>query len=270
MNADRFVLAARMASYLGSADVAVEVLTDGLTAHPADIRLLHQRGTLKLISRDITGAAADLRAAVEADDGTEFSEAYREQVVSDLVDVVLHRAADAAPASGGSVRVSARLHLALALYLLDDAASAAEIFAQARSLASEPHQALAALDWEYLSRHRAGQPERAQQLIDELDWDEYHLDQAPATTARSLERCYVQRLRLYRGEARPEELLRATSVEGIHVATLGYGVGAWYLYRGFPDAAARTFARILEVGDPTTMGYLAAETEHARSAPTPG
>lgn len=269
MNAARYVLAARVASYLGDHLRATQVLSDGLEEHPNDMQLLHQRGTLRLISRDIAGAVVDLQAAVAADSGDDPAEAYREQVIADVVDLVLGRPAAEPHVSGGSVRVSVRLHLALAHYLMDDSATAAEGFAAARALATKPHQALAALDWEHLARHRAGQPERAQQLIDELNWDEYQLDNAPATTARSLEQCYVQRLRLYRGEARPEDLLRATSVEGIHVATLGYGVGAWYLYRGFENAAARTFARILEVGDPTTMGYLAAETEHARDPLTP-
>ncbi|WP_131104532.1 hypothetical protein [Ornithinimicrobium sufpigmenti] len=271
MNPERYVLAARLVSYLGERYRALEILSEGLDAFPGDLRLLHQRGTMRLITRAIPEARADLEAAV-AHEGWDAPDTYREQVVGDVLALVLDRQ-DAEPthAAHGSVRAGAWLHLGLTHYLLGDLDAAAQAFARSRELAHEPYQELAAVDWGYLSLYRAGRPEEAQSLVDDLVWDDYRLGGAASTTGRSLERCYVQRLQLYRGEARPEELLRATSTEGIDVATLGYGVGVWYLCHGYDAAAARTFERILEVGDPTTMGYLAAESERARpTEPSPG
>lgn len=267
MTPERVVLAARLVSYLGDREQAIAVLGDGLAEHPQDARLLYQRGVMRLITRALPEALADLQAAVDSPIGGESPEAYREQVVADVLGLVLEREQGQVPAAtGGTVRVGARLHLGLTRYLLGEYGAAAEDFALTRAEAAEPYQYLAALDWEHLSRHRNGEPEAAQRLIDELDWADHPLGASASTTSRSLETCYVQRLRLYRNEAQPEDLLRATSVQGIHVATLGYGVGAWYRYRGYESAAARTFARILEVGDPTTVGYLAAEAEAARDA----
>lgn len=266
MSVMRYMMAARLAGYLGEEPKALAILTDGLVAHPGDSRLLYQRGLMRLITRSIQDAREDLELAIRDEHAAEYPEIYRDEMIGNILDLILERdKGEPAEPAGGSVLVSSRLYLGLARYLLGDYADAAEDFAATRALASEPYQALAALDWEYLSRHRSGQADAAGTLIEGLDWDDYRLGSATSTTVRSLELCYVQRLRLYRGEARPEELLRATSVEGIHVATLGYGVGAWYQYRGYDIAAARTFARILEVGDPTTVGYLAAEAEHARS-----
>lgn len=268
MNADRILLAARLMGYLGDHERAADILDEGLGEYPNDPRLRYQRGIIRLITRAIPAALVDFEHAVRAGTGT--PELYREQVVADVLDLVLERDRDShsdseSRAAGGSVQVGARLHLGLARYLLGDYATAVEDFEATRLLAQEPHQYLAALDWQHLALHRSGRADQARVLVEELNWSDHRLGGAASTTARSLERCYVQRLRLYRGEARPEELLRATSVEAVHVATLGYGVGAWYQYRGYSTAAARTFARILEVGDPTTVGYLAAETEHARS-----
>lgn len=283
MTPERYVLAARLVSYLGDRAQALVILTDGLAEHPGDLRLLHQRGTMRLITRSLTQARDDFEAAVRHD-GDDASDTYREQVVGDVLALVLEphtpdlgsasaRSVDAGgqvPAAHGSVRTGAWLHLGVTHYLLGDYAAAAQALDQARQLARAPHQKLAAVDWLYLSLYRSGQREAAQAVVDDLDWDAERLGGAASTTARSLEQCYVQRLRLYRGEARPEELLRATSNEGIDVATLGYGVGVWYQCRGYTDAAARTFERILEVGDPTTMGYLAAETERNRAAQPSG
>lgn len=272
MNPERYVLAARLVSYLGERDRALDILTEGLQAFPDDLRLLHQRGTMRLITRSITAARADLENAVQQDEEQDVPDTYREQVVTDVLRLVLDQQ-DEAPDTGayGSVRAGAWLHLGLSHYLLGDHDAAAAAFARSREFASEPYQELAAIDWRYLSLHRSGRAEDAQALVDDLFWGDYRLGGAASTTARALERCYVQRLQLYRGEARPEELLRATSNEGIDVATLGYGVGVWYLCHGYDAAAARTFERILQVGDPTTMGYLAAETEPVRpTEPPPG
>lgn len=273
MNPERYVLAARLVSYLGDRSRALDILSEGLQAHPDDLRLLHQRGTLRLITRAIPEALTDFETAVRQG-GDDAPDTYREQVIGDVLGLVL---AAPAPSTGstpaapsgtgahGSVRAGAWLHLGLTRYLLADYPGAADAFGTASDLADQPYQELAAIDWRYLSLYRSGRPEEAQLLVDRLDWEQYRLGGAVSTTARSLERCYVQRLRLYRGEARPEELLRATSHEGIDVATLGYGVGVWYQCGGYEAAADRTFQRVLEVGDPTTMGYLAAETEPTRT-----
>lgn len=265
MTPERFVLAARLVSYLGDRERAQSILTEALEAHPGDLRLLYQRGTMRLITRDIRAAQEDFASAVAAEPGADVADTYREQVIGDVLALVLDRQVPPPVGGHGSVRAGAWLHLGLTHYLLRDYPAAEQAFDRSRASATEPYQELAAVDWRYLSLYRSGRQEEAQALVDDLDWGDHHLDGAASTTARSLERCYVQRLRLYRGEARPEELLRATSNEGIDVATLGYGVGVWYLCRGFGPAASRTFERILEVGDPTTMGYLAAETEHART-----
>lgn len=268
MTPERYVLAARLVGYLNDQTRALDILTAGLAAHPDDLRLLYQRGTTLLISRAIPEALADFESAVQQA-GDDVPDTYREQVIGDVLGLVLGPSATAgSPPNGGrgSVRAGAWLHLGLTRYLLADYSKAAEAFGCAQELAAEPYQELAAVDWRYLSLYRSGRQEEAQALVDDLAWGEYRLGGATSTTARSLERCYVQRLRLYRGETRPEELLRATSHEGIDVATLGYGVGVWYTCRGYEAAAARTFERILEVGDPTTMGYLAAETEPTRTS----
>jgi hypothetical protein len=74
---------------------------------------------------------------------------------------------------------------------------------------------------------------------------------------------YLKLVKLYRGEAAGLDLLKVTSGEAktLGGATLGYGVGNWYLYSG-QKAKAREIFRAVTAGDQwASFGYIAAEAE---------
>ncbi len=78
---------------------------------------------------------------------------------------------------------------------------------------------------------------------------------------------YYRRLRMYRGELAPEDLLAPDKgsqvihdVETIY-ATQGYGVGNWYLYNGETDRARAVFDQILQGRSRFAFGYIAAELD---------
>ncbi len=78
---------------------------------------------------------------------------------------------------------------------------------------------------------------------------------------------YYRRLRMYRGELAPDDLLNPDKgsqvihdVETIY-ATQGYGVGNWYLYNGELGRAYDVFTQITQGRSRFAFGYIAAELE---------
>ncbi len=74
---------------------------------------------------------------------------------------------------------------------------------------------------------------------------------------------YYDRLKMYKGEYAPEDLLRAGG-DPVTAATLAYGVGNWYLYNGRKEEAKALFERILTGSNWMPFGFIAAEAELAR------
>jgi hypothetical protein len=70
---------------------------------------------------------------------------------------------------------------------------------------------------------------------------------------------------MYKGEGDPQELLEQAAREGEQeLATVGYGVGNWYLVAGDLPRAAAVFARVLRTDAWPAFGYVAAEADMAR------
>ncbi|MGH9942323.1 MAG: hypothetical protein ACRD9R_08195 [Pyrinomonadaceae bacterium] len=78
---------------------------------------------------------------------------------------------------------------------------------------------------------------------------------------------YHRLLLMYQGKLTPAALLaeafddRATTLGS---ATVGYGVGIWYLYNERREAAFQVFRRITAGSQRTSFGYMAAEAELKR------
>lgn len=90
------------------------------------------------------------------------------------------------------------------------------------------------------------------------------LDRRPDSLAVS--NAYAQRLRLYRGEATPAQVLTPADTAGVQLATLAFGLGNWYLVRGDSAAARTWFARAVDSGGWPGFGFLVAEIELRRMA----
>jgi len=88
------------------------------------------------------------------------------------------------------------------------------------------------------------------------------LDRRPDSLATT--NAYRQRLRLYRGEIGPEDVLTAGDTNAIGIATLSYGVGNWYLVRRDTVRAIEWFDRSVKSGGWPGFGFLLAERELRR------
>ena len=83
-------------------------------------------------------------------------------------------------------------------------------------------------------------------------------DSLPVTNA------YTQRLRLYRGEIGPGDVLTPADTSDVAIATLSYGVGNWYLVRGDTATARDWFARSVRSGGWPGFGFIISEIELQR------
>jgi tetratricopeptide (TPR) repeat protein len=143
-------------------------------------------------------------------------------------------------------------HLGIVRYARDDFAGAADAFERAQQRAPDAGELAGATDWLWMSLSRAGRAALAQAMLDR------HPDSLPTTNA------YAQRLRLYRGQIGPEEVMTAADTGDVAVATLSYGVGNWYLVRGDTSRARDWFERSVGSGGWPAFGFIISEIELRR------
>ncbi|WP_309644523.1 tetratricopeptide repeat protein, partial [Phenylobacterium sp.] len=153
-------------------------------------------------------------------------------------------------------------HLALAHYLQGawDKAEAAYRRCIAWVRPDDYDGLTACHDWLYMTLRRKGDAAGAQAVLAAIPYD---LPDEAFVEGPS----YYRRLRMYRGELEPEDLLNPEKgsqvihdVETIY-ATQGYGVGNWYLYNGEMDQARAVFEQILQGRSRFAFGYIAAESD---------
>lgn len=143
-------------------------------------------------------------------------------------------------------------HLGIVKYVTGDFAGAAAAFAHALPLAPDSGEKAGSIDWSWMSLMRAGRRAEAQAVLD------HNADAPPGGNV------YAQRLRLYRGQITPEQVLGPSDTADITVATSSYGVGNWFLLRGDTATAKQWFERSVRSGGWPAFGFIAAEAELRR------
>ena len=88
------------------------------------------------------------------------------------------------------------------------------------------------------------------------------LDRHPDSLATNV--AYAQRLKLYRGQIKPDQVFTPADTSDVAVATLAYGIGNWYLVRGDTANARSWFERSVRSGGWPGFGFMAAEVELRR------
>ena len=146
-------------------------------------------------------------------------------------------------------------HLGIVRFARGDFAGAAQLFARAQPHAPDAGELAGSTDWLWMSLMRAGRASEATAMLARRP------DSLPTTAA------YAKRLKLYRGEITPEQLLTPADTSDIDVATLQYGLGDWYMIRGDTANAKRAFQRSVASGGWPAFGFIASEEELRRLEP---
>ena len=143
-------------------------------------------------------------------------------------------------------------HLGIVRFARGEFDKAADMFARAQPRAPIASELAGSTDWLWMSLMRAGRTAEAKAMLDRRP------DSLPTPVA------YAKRLKLYRGEIGPDQVITATDTTDIDVATLGYGIGNWYLLRGDRPKAREWFEKSVKSGGWPAFGFILSEIELRR------
>jgi tetratricopeptide (TPR) repeat protein len=237
---DALIWLGRRTAYLARYREAIEIYTQGISAHPTDARFYRHRGHRYITVRQLDDAIRDLERAAELTRGQ-----------PDRVEP------DGLPNPAGIPRSSLQsniwYHLALAHYLKHDFERALPAWLACLEVSANDDMQVATRDWLYMTYRRLGRDAEAANVLEPIHADMEILEN----------HAYHRRLLMYKGELEPDSLLALDEADPVQVATYGYGVGNWHLYNGDAERAFEIFRRILGLPNWAAFGYIAAEAELA-------
>ncbi len=239
-DADAIIWRGRRTAYLGRYREAIALFSEGIKKHPTDARLYRHRGHRYLTVREPLLATPDLEKAAKLIAGK-----------PDEVEPDGQPNAQNIPTS--TLQSNIWYHLGLAHYLQGDFARARQAFETCVLLSTNDDMVVASTYWLYLALRRLGDRNEAQFVLQPITEKMNILENF----------AYHRLLLLFRGARAPEALL-GSAESNLDRATLGYGVGAYYLINGQPDKARALFEQIVAGPLWPAFGHLAAEAELAR------
>lgn len=148
-------------------------------------------------------------------------------------------------------------HLALGHYLNEEFDRAEEAYLHAWALPNTNDSLVALADWLYMTLRRQGKDDRAKELLKDIDSN-------IELTAEWATGSYFPRIRLYKGELQPEDLLNGVDRGTAEFVTLGYGLGNYFFYNDDQDRAVEIWQDVVRGDYWSALGYVAAETELGR------
>ena len=243
-DADNIIWLGRRLAYLSRFRDAVDVYTRGIRMHPGDVRLLRHRGHRYVTLRELDKAIADFATA---------DRLIREKNIPDAIEP------DGVPSKRGqptgTTRFNVYYHLGLAHYLKGDFEKALTAYRECMKYSTASSENLVATsDWLYMTLRRLRRDAEAAKVLEPIHAGLEVLDNVS----------YFNRLLLYKGEKKPEQVLDPATDDPVQIATQGYGVGNWYLYGGQPQKAREIFEKVLSGTSWPAFGYIASEAELLR------
>lgn len=236
-NADSTIWLGRRTAYLGNYKDAIRIFSEGLSRYPTDARFFRHRGHRYITIRCFDEAIRDLDRAAS------LVKANPDQVEPDGLPNQRN-----VPTS--TLQTNIYYHLGLAHYLKGEFDPAYAAFMQAFNIAKNADMQVAAANWVFMSAMRLGKSKEAAQFIGKIPDNLDLIENAD----------YDKLIRLYQGKMKPEDLLK----EAASNATIGYGVGNWYLYNGRREETMKIFRQIVAGDQWASFGYIAAEAELKR------
>jgi len=239
-SADAIIWLGRRAAYLGDYKRAIDIFTEGTHKFPADARFYRHRGHRFISIRCFDAAIADFEKAAKLVKGKP------DEIEADGLP-------NARNIPTSTLQSNIFYHLGLAYYLKGDFKNALKAYRECEKVSKNNDMLVAAKHWLYMTLRRLGREKEAQQAIagiaDNLDIIEND--------------DYYKLIKLYQGKVKAEDL-SAPDTDTLSNASLGYGVGNWYLYNGQKDEAIKIFRRITAGNQWSSFGFIAAEAELKR------
>lgn len=241
--AEELIWYGRRMAYTGEYREAIKIFTEGVSKFPNDARMYRHRGHRYITLRCFDDAIRDFEAAAKLIKGK-----------ADEIEPDGMPNARNIPTS--TLQSNIWYHLGLAYYLKGDFKKAEHAYAESQKVSKNNDMRVATVYWRYMALRRLGKPKEAKQLLDTLPKDLEVIENED----------YLKLIKLNRGDERPENLLSTIKGDAktLGSASLGYGIGNYFLYNGDRDKAIEIFRKIVAGDQWSSFGYIAAEVELAR------
>lgn len=243
MTADNVIWYARRKGYTGKYKDAVDALTIALPKFSGDARIYRHRGHRSITLRCFDDAIKDLTKAVKLIKGKP------DEIEPDGLP-------NARNIPTGTLQSNIWYHLGLVYYLKGDLKNAERAYKECVKVSKNNDMLAATTHWYYMTLRRMGKTRDAERLLAPFGGGFEVIENDD----------YLRLLRLYRGELKPEVLAASLGEKAATLgnASLGYGLGNWYLYNGEKDKAETIFRKLTAGNQWASFGYIAAEAELAR------
>ena len=241
--ADNLIWLGRRIAYLGHYKDAIKVFTEGAGKFPDDPRFLRHRG-----HRLITLRCFDL-AIVDFNHAAKLIKGKPDEIEPDGLP-------NARNIPTSTLQSNIWYHLGLAHYLKGDFKAALKAYREAEKVSKNPDMLVATANWLYMTLRRLGRKKEAASVVDAIKPDLNVIENAD----------YYKLIRLYQGTMTAAELLKEISGEAspLSKASVGYGLGNWFLYNDQRDEAEKIFRQIILGNQWASFGHIAAEAELSR------
>lgn len=239
-DAESLIWLGRRTAYLGNYKESIRIFTDGIEKYPKDARFYRHRGHRFLTIRCFDEAVKDFEAAAKLVKGKP------DEIEPDGLP-------NARNIPTSTLQSNIFYHLGLAYYLKKDFGKALKAYNACEKVSKNPDMLVATKHWLYMTLRRLGKTrEAAKSVADVKD----NLDIIENDD-------YYKLVKLYQGKLKAEDLLKQLGAESntLSNASLGYGVGNWFLYNGEKEKAEQIFRRVTSGNQWASFGYIAAEYE---------
>ena len=242
-SADNIIWLGRRTAYLGRYKDAIRIYTQGIEQFPSDARLYRHRGHRFITLRCFDAAIADLDKASKLITGTP------DEIEPDGLP-------NARNVPTSTLQSNIWYHLGLAHYLKGDFQRAFGAYREAEKVSKNADMLVATTHWLYMTLRRLGREKEASNTLapikDNLDLIENG--------------DYYRMIRVYKGQLEPANLWAEISQrsDSLSNATIGYGLGNWFLYNRQRADAEKIFRQVTAGNQWSSFGYIAAEAELKR------
>jgi tetratricopeptide (TPR) repeat protein len=242
-SADNSIWLGRRTAYLGRYKEAIAIYTDAIAKYPKDARLYRHRGHRFITLRCFDDAIKDFEKAAKLIKGKP------DEIEPDGLPNTRN-----IPTS--SLQSNIWYHLGLAHYLKGEFGRARKAYREAEKVSRNPDMLVATTHWLYMTLRRLGREKEASAALAPITDNLEVIENAD----------YYQLIKLYQGKLKPSDLLSDTNqaANTLSNATVGYGVGNWFLYNGRRAEAENVFRQIVMGIQWASFGHIAAEVELTR------
>lgn len=243
-SADNIIWVGRRTAYLGRYKNAIQVYSDGIKQFPSDARLYRHRGHRFITLRCFDEAIADFEKAAKLIKGRP------DEIEPDGLP-------NARNIPTSTLQSNIWYHLGLAYYLKGDFQRALKAYREAEKVSTNADMLVATTHWLYMTLRRLGREDEANKTVAAIKDDLDLIENAD----------YYKMIAVYKGKLKAADLWNevSTNADNLSNATLGYGLGNWFLYNGQAAEAEKVFRRVTAGNQWSSFGYIAAESEISRT-----